>query len=451
MKVISRVTTIKGIKSICQPSIVLAIITVPFFLAIPAPVQAQTTTVVLDTPSETDARHGDKPSISAQGYIVTVKSALIAGRKADGLGWDIGGHLPDPYVIVKVLDRDGNSLGEAATTPFSNTYRPEWDECTLIVAKGDWIAFEVYDMDYMLDDLIGKITIRVTEEMILRREINLAFGQVKRLLVGFESTSQIPPHAVASPEPRFVPRGQVTLDAAPILVETPRPATFEFPHDASVIRQKIMGSIEVGSEQSLIFKGRLRVREDQRTTYRLQTPVAVTGARGTDYEVEVPDGDTMHAIAIVHEGEIFVHSYVSGETVFVAAGERLELDSSGFFHLDTLPLDRPPPAPMALAVDLRDTSARGVKELERVVIEKSASTMEVLLDWPHVPTADSYAIMVMDESEDRWRPVHFTVDREVVLIIARDMITRIGVVSLNPYGSSRIEEMYFVFPLDVER
>ncbi len=105
---------------------------------------------------------------------ITVSSAKIAVKRADGRDWDMGPGGPDPFVKIFV----GGSLA-LRTEVKKDTYVPSWGEAVnVLYREGVSFRIEVWDRDGTdgkEDDLIGK-----WEATGLPGEV-LSFGQVSVL------------------------------------------------------------------------------------------------------------------------------------------------------------------------------------------------------------------------------------------------------------------------------
>jgi len=128
----------------------------------------------------------DEPTPSAEAAplraVLVVGSVKVAPTKANGKRWDVGiNGLPDPCVLV--VNRTQGSRHRTARA--DDTLEATFDARTVAVREGDEILVRVDDVDLQFDDLIGEHRFRVSREMIERGEIELSFGQVRRLTLRF--------------------------------------------------------------------------------------------------------------------------------------------------------------------------------------------------------------------------------------------------------------------------
>src|SRR5947209_6560312 len=126
------------------------------------------------------------PGSRADDFLLVMKSGTIADTKADGRAWDLGfgkKAWPDPYVRVRVHDKDGAQVDFGETFVVYDTFTPVWNKEVATVRAGQRVHVEVWDKDLKYDDLIGRHEFVLTEELLAKRTFTLQFGQVKALLV----------------------------------------------------------------------------------------------------------------------------------------------------------------------------------------------------------------------------------------------------------------------------
>jgi hypothetical protein len=77
-------------------------------------------------------------------YTVKILSAIVKERNSDGVTWDLGGSLPDPYAVMAI-----NDSAVISTTPSENTTTPSWSGATAkVVLRNDHkVSFGVLEYD----------------------------------------------------------------------------------------------------------------------------------------------------------------------------------------------------------------------------------------------------------------------------------------------------------------
>jgi len=88
-------------------------------------------------------------------YRITVVSAQISEKNVedDNKDWDIGGGMPDPFVIVAIND---NEVGRSEA--IQDTLSPVWNyTVNVTLYEGDEISFWIFDEDISEHDYIGGV------------------------------------------------------------------------------------------------------------------------------------------------------------------------------------------------------------------------------------------------------------------------------------------------------
>lgn len=117
-------------------------------------------------------------------FTLILDTIELQPAKADGRKWDVGlDGLPDPRITI--VNRTLGARYASATR--RDVLEAEFDERTVPVREGDELYLRVEDEDVQLDDLVGEHRLRLTREMIDTGELELTFGQVKRLTLRFGS------------------------------------------------------------------------------------------------------------------------------------------------------------------------------------------------------------------------------------------------------------------------
>jgi hypothetical protein len=122
----------------------------------------------------------DAPKMSAD---VVVHSVKVHTTKKDGKPWDILGGAPDLMVFV----RKAGTGGQKHTTKVKkDSFEATFGERTLRISVGDEIEVIVYDQDEKLHDKIGEKTVKITQDMLKKREAKWDFDRVISLVLEFE-------------------------------------------------------------------------------------------------------------------------------------------------------------------------------------------------------------------------------------------------------------------------
>ena len=119
-------------------------------------------------------------------YSIVVVRAEIQKTKADGSAWDINDGKPD--LAVKVRNIDVKDSKAFTTKTKDDTFSAEFKEQTTVkVRPGQTVEFEVVDRDVALDDSAGKVSKKLTAEILNSGKLKLEkFGQVITLEVEFK-------------------------------------------------------------------------------------------------------------------------------------------------------------------------------------------------------------------------------------------------------------------------
>lgn len=120
------------------------------------------------------------PKLSAD---VVVHSVKVHTTKKGGEPWDALGGAPDLLVTIRKTEKGG---ARHTTKVKKDVFEASFGERTIRVSAGDEIEVVVLDEDEKLHDRIGAKTIKVTAEMLKRREVKWEFGRVISLVLEFE-------------------------------------------------------------------------------------------------------------------------------------------------------------------------------------------------------------------------------------------------------------------------
>ena len=114
---------------------------------------------------------------------VVVQSVKVHTTKKGGEAWDLGGGAPDLMVAVRKTEKGG---AKHTTKVKKDAFEASFGERTIRVSVGDEIEVVVSDEDERFHDKVGETTVKVTEEMLKKREVKLEFGRVISLVLEFE-------------------------------------------------------------------------------------------------------------------------------------------------------------------------------------------------------------------------------------------------------------------------
>lgn len=114
-------------------------------------------------------------------YSVIVGRLRVSPKREDGSSWDALG-LPDLYVVVKGQGPDRH------TTTARNTLEHDFDqELRALVEPGDTLFVRVLDEEVTgNDELIGRVSHKVSEADLKRGFVELSFGGVEYLKLTFD-------------------------------------------------------------------------------------------------------------------------------------------------------------------------------------------------------------------------------------------------------------------------
>jgi hypothetical protein len=114
---------------------------------------------------------------------VIVQAVKVQTTKKNGDPWDVLGGAPD----LKVTVRNKAKGGATHTTKVKkDTFEASFGERTVRVAVGDEIEVTVTDEDEKLHDKVGEKTVKVTADMLKKKELKLDFDRVISLTLEFE-------------------------------------------------------------------------------------------------------------------------------------------------------------------------------------------------------------------------------------------------------------------------
>ena len=175
--------------------------------------------IVSQVAAQEQIKKSDPPANDPAGdsYILVIKSAIIAKTKANGKAWDPGvGKVswPDPFVKVKVFDKDGGLTDNGETSVIMDSFTPVWNQEKATVKVGHTVKLEVWDKDLKFDDEIGKHNFVVTADMVKAGELTLKFGQVERLNLGFRETKKVADSRILLQQPHPGPNSAKNLQRA---------------------------------------------------------------------------------------------------------------------------------------------------------------------------------------------------------------------------------------------
>ena len=131
-----------------------------------------------------DRSEGTSFGGSRSGVQITVKRVDIAARKSNGEAWDLFGGKPDPRVYIK---RKVFLGGKGHSKTVQNNFTFNTNETILGGKKGDTLEIEVFDMDELKNDLIGRTELELDASTIRRGRVVLSFGQVDELVLAVEN------------------------------------------------------------------------------------------------------------------------------------------------------------------------------------------------------------------------------------------------------------------------
>lgn len=114
---------------------------------------------------------------------IVVHSAKVHTTKKGGDAWDTFGGAPDLMVFLRRTERGG---AKHTTKAKKDTFEASFGERTIRVSVGDEIELIVYDEDEKFNDKVGEKTVKITEEMLKKREVKWEFGRIISLVLEFE-------------------------------------------------------------------------------------------------------------------------------------------------------------------------------------------------------------------------------------------------------------------------
>ena len=122
----------------------------------------------------------DGPKRSAD---LVVQSVKVHTTKKGGDPWDPLGGAPDLMVAVRKAEKGG---AKHTTKVKKDAFEASFGERTIRVTVGDEVEVVVSDEDERFHDKVGETTVKVTEDMLKKREVKWEFGRVITLVVEFE-------------------------------------------------------------------------------------------------------------------------------------------------------------------------------------------------------------------------------------------------------------------------
>ena len=114
---------------------------------------------------------------------LVVQSVKVHTTKKGGDPWDPLGGAPDLMVAVRKTEKGG---AKHTTKVKKDAFEASFGERTIRVSVGDEVEVVVYDEDERFHDKVGETTVKVTEDMLKKRELKLEFGRVITLVIEFE-------------------------------------------------------------------------------------------------------------------------------------------------------------------------------------------------------------------------------------------------------------------------
>jgi hypothetical protein len=128
----------------------------------------------------TPASGQETPKKSAD---IVVHSVKVHTTKKSGDAWDALGGAPDLMVSIRKTEKGG---AKHTTKVKRDTFDASFGERTIRVSVGDEIEVIVYDEDEKFHDKVGEKTVKITEEMLKKREVKWELGRVISLVLEFE-------------------------------------------------------------------------------------------------------------------------------------------------------------------------------------------------------------------------------------------------------------------------
>ena len=114
---------------------------------------------------------------------IVVQSVKVHTTKKGGEAWDPFGGAPDLMVAVRKTEKGG---AKHTTKVKKDAFEASFGERTVRVSVGDEIEVTVFDEDGKIHDKVGETTVKVTAEMLKKREVKWEFGRVISLVLEFE-------------------------------------------------------------------------------------------------------------------------------------------------------------------------------------------------------------------------------------------------------------------------
>src|SRR5688500_19010527 len=114
---------------------------------------------------------------------IIVHSVNVHTTKQGGAAWDALGGAPDLMVFIR---KTGPGGAKHTTKVKKDAFDASFGERTIRVSVGDEIEIIVHDEDEKFHDKVGEKTVKITEEMLKKREVKWEFGRVISLVLEFE-------------------------------------------------------------------------------------------------------------------------------------------------------------------------------------------------------------------------------------------------------------------------
>jgi hypothetical protein len=121
----------------------------------------------------------------ANAFNLVLKDVKVKDKNKDGNSWDINDGKPD--IHVRITNRTNTSLKPFSSEVRDDTYTATYNQAAMLVIAKQTLEIEVLDKDVAADDVIGRTTIEITEDMLKRGNTELTFGQVDSLRFEFQT------------------------------------------------------------------------------------------------------------------------------------------------------------------------------------------------------------------------------------------------------------------------
>jgi hypothetical protein len=116
---------------------------------------------------------------------VILGTVKVKETNKDGNAWDINNGKPDLFVRIRNLTQKG--IKDFDSNEKEDTYEADFNVATILAQEGDEVQFEVLDKDVAANDTVGKVTIKLTPEVMKKGTHNLTFDQVRSMTIEFRA------------------------------------------------------------------------------------------------------------------------------------------------------------------------------------------------------------------------------------------------------------------------